>query len=69
MRIDAWIQHLEHLGLAEALPTIESRNLDEPSREQLQACLARHGGNVSRAAAALGLSRQALYRRLAHHRL
>jgi DNA-binding NtrC family response regulator len=59
----------EHLGLAEALPTIESRNLDEPSREQLQACLARHGGNVSRAAAALGLSRQALYRRLAHHRL
>lgn len=59
----------EHLGLAEAALAVESRNLDEPSREQLQACLARHGGNVSRAAAALGLSRQALYRRLAHHGL
>jgi DNA-binding NtrC family response regulator len=40
------------------------RNLDEPSREAVVAALASAGGIVSRAAAQLGLSRQALYRRL-----
>jgi len=40
------------------------RNLDEPSREAVVAALAAAGGVVSRAAAQLGLSRQALYRRL-----
>jgi len=40
------------------------RNLDEPSREAVVAALAAAGGVVSRAATQLGLSRQALYRRL-----
>lgn len=46
-----------------------ARNLEEPGREALQQALADAGGVVSRAAARLGLSRQALYRRLAHHGL
>jgi transcriptional regulator of acetoin/glycerol metabolism len=33
-------------------------------RAELEAALGRHGGNVSKAAAELGLSRQALYRRM-----
>ncbi|MFX8032076.1 helix-turn-helix domain-containing protein, partial [Acinetobacter baumannii] len=37
---------------------------DEPSREAVVAALAAAGGVVSRAASQLGLSRQALYRRL-----
>ena len=37
---------------------------DEPDRATIQAALARHGGVLAQAAADLGLSRQALYRRL-----
>ena len=40
------------------------RSLDEPSREVIEAALRECGGNVTRAAGALGLSRQALYRRI-----
>ncbi|MEO3692000.1 sigma-54-dependent transcriptional regulator [Roseateles paludis] len=40
------------------------RNLDEPSREAVIAALGAAGGVISRAATQLGLSRQALYRRL-----
>jgi len=36
----------------------------EPSREQLEAALARAGGVIAQAAAELGMSRQALYRRM-----
>ncbi len=52
------------LGLEEAGGGNAWRNLDEPSREAVVAALATAGGIVSRAAAQLGLSRQALYRRL-----
>jgi DNA-binding NtrC family response regulator len=45
------------------------RNLDEPSRESVEAALARADGVVSRAAQALGLSRQALYRRIERYGL
>jgi len=41
-----------------------SRNLDEPSRAAIEAALAEARGVVSRAAQALGMSRQALYRRM-----
>lgn len=41
-----------------------NRTLDEPTREAIEAALTRAGGMVSRAAQALGLSRQALYRRM-----
>lgn len=55
----------EALGLEAAAPA--SREVsDDPvfDREAVEAALARAEGNVSRAAAELGLSRQALYRRL-----
>ncbi|MGH8232576.1 MAG: sigma-54-dependent transcriptional regulator [Rhodanobacteraceae bacterium] len=54
---------LEHLGLpASAVPA--ARNLDDPSREAIEGALAKAGGVISRAARTLGLSRQALYRRM-----
>lgn len=46
------------------LPQSGARSLDEPSREAVEAALARAGGIVRRAAQTLGLSRQALYRRM-----
>jgi DNA-binding NtrC family response regulator len=54
------------LGLAAAAETSDatSRSLDEPTREQVSAALAAAEGVVSHAAQALGLSRQALYRRM-----
>jgi transcriptional regulator with PAS, ATPase and Fis domain len=39
-------------------------SLEEVEKHLIQRMLARHGGNVSKAAEALGLSRSALYRRL-----
>ncbi|MFL5296141.1 MAG: response regulator [Phenylobacterium sp.] len=44
-------------------------NLDELERRAIQRALQVHGGNVSRAAAALGLTRPALYRRMERHGL
>ncbi|HEY4081822.1 MAG TPA: sigma-54 dependent transcriptional regulator [Burkholderiaceae bacterium] len=46
-----------------------TRNLDEPSREVVVAALGAADGVVSRAAQALGLSRQALYRRMERYGL
>jgi DNA-binding NtrC family response regulator len=50
------------LGLPDQLP--RNRPVEEPDREALETALRRSNGNVSRAAQALGLSRQALYRRM-----
>jgi DNA-binding NtrC family response regulator len=63
-----------HLGLdvpsaALAGLAAPTRNLDEPSREAVLAALSQHGGVVSRAAQQLGLSRQALYRRMERYGL
>ncbi|HEY5007643.1 MAG TPA: response regulator [Caulobacteraceae bacterium] len=44
-------------------------NLDEMERRAIEQALQRHKGNVSQAAAALGLTRPALYRRMARHGL
>lgn len=44
-------------------------NLDRIERRAIERALALHDGNVSRAAAALGLTRPALYRRMARHGL
>lgn len=52
------------LGLTLLPRTAAARTLDEPSREAVEAALTKAGGMVSRAAQALGLSRQALYRRM-----
>jgi transcriptional regulator of acetoin/glycerol metabolism len=47
----------------------EDLPLDEVEQILIRKALARHGGNISHAAKALGLSRSALYRRLEHHRI
>ena len=44
-------------------------SLEEVERVLITKALARHDGNVSLAAQALGLSRSALYRRLQRHGL
>ena len=46
-----------------------ARSLDEPSREAVEAALHKADGVVSRAAQNLGLSRQALYRRMERYGL
>jgi DNA-binding NtrC family response regulator len=48
---------------------LEEMSLEEVEGYLIQKTLARFGGNVSRAAEALGLSRSALYRRLERHGL
>jgi DNA-binding NtrC family response regulator len=52
------------LGLNPATDAITPVQADEPDRAAIEAALQRSGGVVSQAAAELGLSRQALYRRL-----
>jgi DNA-binding NtrC family response regulator len=58
----------EILGLGPAAVSAP-RSLDEPSREAVVAALAQAQGVISRAAASLGLSRQALYRRMGRYGL
>jgi DNA-binding NtrC family response regulator len=53
----------------ESAGVLEDMNLEEVERLLIQKALARHNGNVSHAAKALGLSRSALYRRLERYRL
>jgi DNA-binding NtrC family response regulator len=48
---------------------LEEMSLEEVERCLIRKALERHGGNVSQAAQALGLSRSALYRRLQRHGL
>ena len=60
------------LGLRAApgvAPRLEDLPLEEVERLLIRKALERHGGNVSQAAKALGLSRSALYRRLQHYGL
>ncbi|NYZ63554.1 sigma-54-dependent transcriptional regulator [Luteimonas deserti] len=53
------------LGLPDAAPASPSHpSADEPDRADIEAALARCGGVLAQAASELGLSRQALYRRL-----
>ena len=47
-----------------ALPTVAPAGDDEPDRTAIEAALARSSGVIAQAAASLGLSRQALYRRM-----
>ena len=48
---------------AEALPPVGSMTMDEIERAMIVKSLRHHGGNVSKVAESLGLSRAALYRR------
>jgi DNA-binding NtrC family response regulator len=54
---------VDHLGLPTAV-ALPSRKQDDPSRAVIEQALHKAGGVISRAARALGLSRQALYRRM-----
>jgi DNA-binding NtrC family response regulator len=56
-------------GRAESSSRFEELSLDEAERYLIQRALEKYTGNVSDAARALGLSRSAFYRRLAHHGL
>ena len=49
---------------ATTLPPVGSMTLDEIEQAMIVKSLAHHGGNISRVAESLGLSRAALYRRL-----
>lgn len=55
------------LGLPAVSAQVLPRDLDEPGREAIMVALRACGGVVSRAAQRLGLSRQALYRRMQHY--
>ena len=52
------------LGLPAGVEHIAVHTAEEPDRAAIEAALQRHGGVIAQAAAELGLSRQALYRRL-----
>lgn len=56
-------------GSSTGAQQLEGLTLDEAERTLIQKALARFDGNVSHAAKALGLSRSALYRRMAVHGL
>ena len=47
-----------------AAPTLEELTLEEVEKVLMQKAMAKHAGNVSRAAEALGISRSAFYRRM-----
>jgi len=55
--------------VSEAAPRLDELSLEEVERVLITKALARHDGNVTLAAQALGLSRSALYRRLQRHGL
>lgn len=60
------------LGLAvpaSRAPQLEDMSIEEVEALLIRKALARYGGNVSRAAEALGLSRSALYRRIQRYNL
>ncbi|HTC26847.1 sigma-54 dependent transcriptional regulator [Dyella sp.] len=59
----------EQLNLPQHSVAAVVRNLDEPSREVVESALHKADGVVSRAAQSLGLSRQALYRRMERYGL
>src|SRR5262245_11832310 len=56
-------------GAADGARRLEDMTLEEVERALIEKALRRHGGNVSEAARALGLSRSALYRRISHYGL
>jgi transcriptional regulator of acetoin/glycerol metabolism len=58
-----------HAERGAAAASMEEMTLEAVERVLIQKALARWDGNVSHAARALGLSRSALYRRMAQHGL
>jgi DNA-binding NtrC family response regulator len=60
---------LSFRAATDTAPKLDEMSLEEVERALITKALARHDGNVSLAAQALGLSRSALYRRLQRHGL
>jgi two-component system response regulator RegA len=56
-------------GITRSRRSAENLQLDALERNAIERALTRHEGNISSAAAALGLSRAALYRRISKHGL
>jgi DNA-binding NtrC family response regulator len=56
-------------GRSAELPTLDEMTLEEVEQTMIRKALAREDGNVTRAAAVLGLSRSALYRRIQQYGL
>jgi DNA-binding NtrC family response regulator len=54
-------------GPRDPLPAVGSMTLDEIERAMIVKSLKHHGGNLTRVAESLGMSRPALYRRLEKH--
>jgi len=66
---DVTAADLSFRAVTDAAPKLDEMSLEEVERALITKALARHDGNVSLAAQALGLSRSALYRRLQRHGL
>jgi DNA-binding NtrC family response regulator len=49
--------------------SVDDLDLERMEKHAIERALARYGGNISQAAAALGLTRPALYRRMSKHRI
>jgi DNA-binding NtrC family response regulator len=56
-------------GVPGARMGVDGMTLEQVERHMIEQALQQHGGNISRMAKALGLSRTALYRRLERHGL
>ena len=56
-------------GDRDPLPPVGEMTMDEVEKAMIEKSLRHHGGNISKAAESLGLSRAALYRRLEKHRI
>jgi transcriptional regulator of acetoin/glycerol metabolism len=68
--LEAEVQRLRDAGASIAAePALARMRLIEVEGLLVRRAMADHGGNVSRAARALGLSRSALYRRLERHKI
>lgn len=57
-------EQMDSAGAADPLPPVGSMTMDEIERGMIVKALRHHGGNISRVAESLGLSRAALYRRM-----
>ena len=60
---------LDDAGPASSRLGVDGMTLEQVERRMIEAALDQHGGNITRVAKALGLSRTALYRRLERHGL
>jgi transcriptional regulator of acetoin/glycerol metabolism len=63
------VEDFPMIAATRGTPAADAATLDAMERGAVERALAAHGGNISRAAASLGLTRAALYRRIEKHGL